>query len=1008
MSRTGQFQARSIAPGAWLEIDGFPWLFYMGKSAPTAFGALNGRAFTPGLIDFSGTSAGLDLLTGLPLPGRLSVRVAPGRDGRAAGLLRLAPTGGGASSTLAVTLPGTLAAASVVCNDSIAAFTSAGVLYIGQEAFAYVAKDNGTRTFTVPLGGRAALGSQYAKHVASAEQGWAPRVYQNCCTWQRRPARLWVYTRRTDGASVDQPICEIDGWISGPPQIQGDGTIEVQLESLSAVLDKTVGGAEDAETQLQHGWHAFDGEVGDRFDTITQVYREGAALTAPASAAVAAGAGAIPIAWGMLDQVFDVGGGTTGPLSGSIIGANNEVIIPNAASTGNPWDGTGQINLDAAEPTNAIADGQIIRSSRAEVRQSVSVLTAPNTAEVVQWPGGGLDVLNATMGLDKSSAAGSFAPTFIDAAGTIAITPTVATGLFSPLLIRWLAPTQRTCWGVCIGGSLPALLGGQVAHDWPAYNPAGRGQSNRQTPEGAPFAAEFSVEPNTGPVGAPSEPAVWSIGGVASAWYQPGSVYMHAEGDIFGSPGPGRPTPILAVTQWRGDEVRVLRRVTSTRTAASITAGTPGTLAVIDPRDRGGLPLADLPGQPRTTLRAVPAFINAAPTDCMLQLLFSVSGNAVNGVYDRLPFGAGLRSAQVDTASFLAFGSGGLAVRSFLIEEGEALGDILSDLARSIGAVIVESLSQDTGRRRIALRPAGLPSAMDAVATIRTQDWLPNARPMSRLTSARINAIEFIASWQDGIAFGAALSDASEFTVRVTDRDSAGEAGDVSSSTMRLLGLRLDTSSIEAQRAVVIPTAAANFAAFGYDRREVVGTVPYQVGALIDPGAVIILQGAEVLGYDGRPVPSAGIAGRVTSVDRTILGDTATITAQCWETNTTGWAPALRVTGAPSATSVTVEPNFYAPAEAATGAAQTDASLFAVGNAVLCIPRGNYAAATARAITIIAGNTVTFDGAHGLAAGDSVRSQDYAAAGAGQRTYAYLADAATLLLNATDPAQRYT
>ena len=184
--------------------------------------------------------------------------------------------------------------------------------------------------------------------------------------------------------------------------------------------------------------------------------------------------------------------------------------------------------------------------------------------------------------------------------------------------------------------------------------------------------------------------------------------------------------------------------------------------------------------------------------------------------------------------------------------------------------------------------------------------------------------------------------------------------------------------------------------------------MPYQVGALIDPGAVVILQGAEVLGYDGRPVPASGIAARVTSVDRSMLGATATITAQCWEVNTAGWAPALRVTGAPTATSVTVEPNFYAPAESAAGVAQTDATLFAVGDAVLCIPRGNYAGAASRAITVIAGNTVTFDGAHGLAAGDSVRSQDYGSATAGQQAYCYLADAATLLLNAVDPAKRYT
>jgi hypothetical protein len=1010
MSLTTEMQRARLKPIAWLEIDGFPTVFYSGTQAPTGVTGLDGRTLAFGVNRWTGTASSLDLAAAIPEPGRLSVTLAPQRDGSTQQLLRLPSiTGGGARSTLLTTLDADATTATIFAADSIADFPASGVLHIGQEAIQYSAKDDGLRTFTVQ--DRGYLGSQIALHVADASQGWAPRIYANACTWPRRPARLWVCNPVGSRApAFADAVCEIDGYISGPPQIQADGLIEVEIESVSAILQIEVGGTEGADAGLQHGWHAFDGVVGDRFDVTTQVYANGSVLRAPAVGAVAIAAGSITIAHGALGDVFDLGGGN-GDISGYIIGANSELLTPTAV-VGNAWDGTGSITLTAGEPLNAIGDGQAVTSARVEASPAPSCLAVPGVAEVVQWPSAALATFNTALALDPTSVGGSFAVVNISLAGYISATPYVTDGVPGPLLLRFLAPTQRSCWGVCIGTSLPAIIGGRVAHDWPAYI-GGRGNREAmaaaaQRAGGWAFDPEQPLTEVQGASGGASAPTALEIGGVADAFYQPGSRWIHADANSFGSPTAARPVPVLATTQWRGEEVQVIRRVRSIVAASTITGGASGWLLEVDPRDRGGLPLVDFPGEPATTLRAAAALIDVTPGVAMLRLLLSVAGNGENSaVYDVLPLGAALKPEQVDIPSFLAFASSGASTRSFIVEQGTSLGDVLSALARSVGAVVVERLQASTGRRVIALQSAGLPAVSDSVAAIASTDWTVQGRPISRLDASTINAVVFEASWLDSLAFGAALGEVGEYKVTVTDRDSAAEVGETSSETIPLYGFRLNTASVQAQRAALLPIAAARFAAFGFPRRTVVGTVPYRIGVGIDPGAVVTVAGAEVLGYDGQPT-TAPLVARVTSVDRDCLGGVATIEATVWDVNTAGWSPALRVTGAPTAASVTVEPNFYAPALSPAGAAQVDADFFATGDPVLCVPRGNYTGATARAVVSIVGSTVTLDGAHGLAAGDSIRPQDYGSTSARLQTFAFLADAATLLLASSAATYRLT
>jgi hypothetical protein len=102
----------------------------------------------------------------------------------------------------------------------------------------------------------------------------------------------------------------------------------------------------------------------------------------------------------------------------------------------------------------------------------------------------------------------------------------------------------------------------------------------------------------------------------------------------------------------------------------------------------------------------------------------------------------------------------------------------------------------------------------------------------------------------------------------------------------------------------------------------------------------------------------------------------------------------------PTSTSVTVAASVYSQG--------TDVDLFEVGDVVSCVPRGDWAGRKVRTITNIAGNTVSLSGlAHGLAVGDTIRHDDYAASIAARpelASYAFLADEDGLL-DGTDPGK---
>lgn len=105
-----------------------------------------------------------------------------------------------------------------------------------------------------------------------------------------------------------------------------------------------------------------------------------------------------------------------------------------------------------------------------------------------------------------------------------------------------------------------------------------------------------------------------------------------------------------------------------------------------------------------------------------------------------------------------------------------------------------------------------------------------------------------------------------------------------------------------------------------------------------------------------------------------------------------GWNASARVATVVNGTTITVADNVFSDEENAQGEDQTDVGGFAVGDTVRCEPAYDHGGAEVREIVAITGTEIEFDGAHGLAVGDSVTPTTYADASASHRDYAFLSD----------------
>lgn len=1004
---------------AWLlEIGGVTYRWWggpVGSTPPTTavpgLALLNYtdiEAIPPGGI---GTQADqLAELGGVSKVGGLSVRLisrgsVAGAGDPAAVLMRTGVRG--VASTERAKLVQTIEHATSVSGSTIyadrsvmswpAAAANRYVVHIGQETFVATGRSTGPDRFTGATRGIAQ--TRYAQHTYDPDRGQIPWMTAYPVSWRGRFARLRV-AYVTGKALVDGDYYEVlRGIIDTDPDLSDDGlSVTVHLAPLTAVLKYQVGG-DQSVTRLVRGWHYFSPGLGS-IVAHSQIAEQAEVYSSTCSANYA-GPGqnvnnyAQHLAWS--DESLADGHPRRLPI----------VLMNGGPSIDVTHAGSPTLNLAQAPSVGATNGVAIANATGLEVH----AVDVSGEAQPMAWPHDVIKFVNSDWSPGTvAGASGAWCDVRISADG-----PAVYALCNADIAPQNAVRIEFRCdWG---NGTrdrtdVAETLAGQGytrdRHEvlWYGIDFAAPDETARWDPvtggagsvgvvdrppwrEDHPWSRELKVSTfRDGDDGGKA----FAIRGIADAYYQCGEAYFLAEDDILG--GSGVAGSQFVQVRWTegGEELTQVFPVSAVVAQANPDTSPIGYRYTVSESTRLGVrSFGDWPGEPRCEIRAASVFSNAKSRTVLLELLHSGRGAAANdATWDQLPFGANLKTEDVDQDSFDRRASTGIDDRwTMHIASAATVEEHISPILRATGTSLAMRLDPTTQRSRLSLVPVGHEHALDSVATITTGDLVLDGRPTTERDA------KVITRWSLDLNFGRDGKPGATVTYIDVDAVESQGGDQAGGETIKLRGLEIGSAGDM--------VAATQDLIAGLRRRFGAPRLKYRFSLAggwafkLAIGDVVKLTAPDAWQYDGTRGVTA-LPCRITGKTVDWSAGRVDIEAVSYGLNGTGYAPALKVASVVTATKVTVEANAYtSTVHPLTGAVQADVDFFAVSDAVYCVPRGDWAGKTARTISVVSGNDVTLSGAHGLVAGDTIRPQPYDSVTAALRLYAYIADSTDTL-----------
>lgn len=992
-------QQDHVRPQYVLEVDGLPVLFHSGPTPGanactwgTSLGA-PGAATLPaeyrvGLVDVSGGESTLDQVSGSAKHGPVTVRVqdtgtvASGGNGAASSLLRLSARG----ATYQARLDGTIdkaapgaALAQILADSTVTGWDTPGVAYIGEEAILYTTSGTGPDRFITCT--RGYYGSRTQAHTLDARLGDAPVITSECVHWRTRRARVRLGVILPDGSAHADYIDLVSGFLDKSPQVDVGGTISITVVPHSAALTVPVAAA-TRTTQLVHGYHAFDGVNAGAVNAST-VWRAGGAYNERLEAAHGAGAVQVSVPARGHSSFFDIAspGGT--PLNpGMLMGdANGTPYVVTAYPAGVTL-GEPELQFTAGLAAAAAANTRIINGTT-ELVYHAQIASPGGGLQVLRWPEAMLDAVNKDTGFSRTThlLAGAGEPGWVD----LALDASVP--LWSARLTSDIVPpgALRVVMNVNERGNL-----GSPSLAWTPfmYAPAHH--------DDAENLARFEVTASRDSVDIGRDELRFA--GIARGWYQAGERYLLVEDDIFSGATPA--LPLLVEVEFsrasNGDVGRHRAYAYFTSGGTAVTDGA-DTIGYQNAPLGGHLPSFgdfDVEGWERAVLRRVIAWEGVDLPTAVLEVLQSDTGDGTNGTNDVRAGGANLTDDDVSEVSVTLIQAPPATARfSGRLASGDSPMDLFGGALRFAGVALGMRLDRETGRQKVAVVQYRRANPILSVATLTESDFSVSGPGESVTDERTANRLRLKVS-RDVLQAGAVVEQPKPLEVLIDAVSGQNEHGrEVSEIVEDLRGVGIDGNGPEETRRILVAPALARLRRTLHPRRVWRGTIPSSRAVGLTVGDTVTVTHSKLRGYDG----SAGVTAAPALVQRVGGADFKTGTAELelvyHGAKTTGFAPALKVASVLSPTEVRVEANAYTlAARPETGAAQTDVIYWAVGHTALCVPVGSFATAVARTVTAISANDVTFDLAHGLVAGDTIRPRDYDSAASAHQAYAFMAD----------------
>ncbi len=299
------------------------------------------------------------------------------------------------------------------------------------------------------------------------------------------------------------------------------------------------------------------------------------------------------------------------------------------------------------------------------------------------------------------------------------------------------------------------------------------------------------------------------------------------------------------------------------------------------------------------------------------------------------------------------------------------------------------------GQCRLTRIPVSIQTATETALTIDAGDWAAGTVPAWGSDDAITNRVIIRAGYGE--------NDSGEFATERTFANRAAQEtqGEPRTEELDLYGLPSPPDPLD-----LLPLAQSIFTSFSEPRRTWTGTISTAKGLRAVLGAVASVSSPWLRAYNGLGVN--GESGRIIEQTIRYWEEGCDLQLVHYGVLGTGWNAALRVASVVNATTITVDENAYSDlTHPVTGIAQYDLDAFSEGDEVYCEPYANQDGGSTVEISSInrQTQTIVFDGAHGLAVGDSVVPSTYDNAPAALQAHAYLADAAETLGASGDDGQ---
>ena len=973
---------------AWLlEISGLTVRYYAGQAPPTRSIGWGGVDYTdlPLITGVGSQTSRLTALGGVAEMGSITVtltgqRGATGDHDPVTLLLRNGRRDSTRVARLAASLPHDTPAVDVTLDRDVTGWPTVGgreIFHLGVETLvAQGGTAAGPPRFIAA--DRAQLDTRVDVHLYDATLALQPWVTSDVVTWTGRRVRL-LRAAITGAALTDADYEEVlRGELDRPPQEAAEGSVDLILAPLTVALKKRIGG-DATRTRLVRTHHLYTRGLRSTV-AHTQIFAEGDMLRAANPApgdGMAAGSITVDSNATMKDNT-DTSLDDGHPRR-SAFKVTNASATPMEAQGAGAFALATSIAVDPLDPDAATnGGGQVVNIDLWDVK-AVDLCGGAGEA-LLAWPQGVAAVVNAAwMPATTAGAGGAWADVRLILEGDEPRIEAVRNGqhVVGPLHLEfrsdWAEPGFADS-DYFQGQGYLRHRGEVTAYGLDLADPDEPNWPDVKTEDGRGYQRWVRSLRVMRSRGAGNGVHRWPIRGLGLAYCEAGERHFLAESDILATLS-GAKWVAVRWTDARGEEHTQVLPVTAVAEELDGGGNHVGWRYTIAESVRQQMQSwGDWPGRAPAEIRAACRWSQADAATVLLEMLLSGRGNSVNSAgYDRQPVGANLNEDDVWVDTFLS--ARNVGPWTLTLSEDTTVAEFVTPILQAMGYCLAVKLNPELGRQQLALVPLGLEYAPDSVGTIRTADVSGGIK--TPVEAAITTRYKLEAGYDEKTG---------EALVKPTyvDADALGDAGGASGGTLelKLRGLELPPS----MDAVIwgVGLVGDLRARYGRPRKLTRLRTHHGISGAFALGDVVTLD-----------LPRVSGAARVTEVVTDWDRASATVALTRYGVTGAGWAPALRVSSVVDATTVVVERNRHTLAEhPVTGADQQDLDYWTDGAPCACVPRGNWAGRTLTTISSINRTTrrVVFAGAHGLAAGDTVRPKAYDSSSAAQKLYVYVAD----------------